>query len=203
MRVDVARRHARDARAAAASAASAAVARAVVALEGALQLDPEARRARRRRSSRRSVGSSRTPRARAAAQADEPLGVLLAASSSGDRRRAERRAAPGAVARVRVRAREQPAQVAPARGVLDQQREVAHAVRAGARRSARSISAPWIARRPERLRRLRELHRARDRVVVGQRQRRVAQLDAPRPTSSSGSDAPSRNEKAEWQWSST
>jgi hypothetical protein len=47
-----------------------------------------------------------------------------------------------------------------------------------------------------------ELHRARDRVVVGQRQRLVAELQRG-GTSSSGSEAPSRNENAEWQWSST
>ena len=45
---------------------------------------------------------------------------------------------------------------------------------AGASRT--SISAPWIARTPLSGRALRQLHRAGDRVVVGQRERRVTQL---------------------------
>ena len=55
---------------------------------------------------------------------------------------------------------------------------------------------------PERLRRLRELHRAPDAVMVGDRERRVA-CAAAAAASSSGCEAPSRNEKPEWQCSST
>ena len=55
----------------------------------------------------------------------------------------------------------------------------------------------------ERLGRVRELERAVDAVVVGQRERRRSRARPPATASSSGSEAPSRNEYAEWQWSST
>ena len=90
------------------------------------------------------------------------------ASRERDRRSRGRAAA---VARVRVGARVSSRQRLrqPVR-VLDEQREVAAVRRA-------STSAPWIARSPSAVGRLRELHRAATRVVVGQRERVVAQLD--------------------------
>ena len=103
------------------------------------------------------------------------LGVLLDVVERDRRRPSARRA--GRLARVRVRAREQPAEVAPARA------RRGRAASGGGRLDRRGgpsrtlISAPWIARSPSALRRLRELHRARDRVVVGQRERRVPALD--------------------------
>ena len=47
-----------------------------------------------------------------------------------------------------------------------------------------------------------ELHRSPEAVVVGQRQRPVAELGGAQ-RELVGLEAPSRNEKAEWAWSST
>ena len=74
-----------------------AVARAVVAGERALQLDAQARRARRRRSSRRSVGSSRTPWCAQPVRQTRPSRVLLdvverTTAGGGSRRAVARRA---------------------------------------------------------------------------------------------------------------
>jgi transcription elongation factor len=55
---------------------------------------------------------------------------------------------------------------------------------------------------PERRRRLGELHRAEHAVVVGEGER-AWPCSAAAPASSTGCEAPSWNEKAEWAWSST
>ena len=89
---------------------------------------------------------------------------------------------------------EKPAQVCVARRGLDQERDMSAA--------GQSHLRPCDRPHAERLRRVRELERAIDAVVVGQGERRVVELAA-RTASSSGSEAPSRNEYAEWQWSST
>ena len=54
----------------------------------------------------------------------------------------------------------------------------------------------------ERLRRVGELERAVDPVVIGQREGRIAELGGP-GGELLGREAPSRNEYDEWQWSST
>ena len=116
--------------------------------------------------SRRRVGSSWTPRSA------QPLRQTRPSECSSTvvqrRRRLARGRARPPLARVRVRAGEDPAQVRPARGVGDQQREVAPVVEV----DLGAVDRP----QPERPRGDRELHRARDRVVVGQRDRVVAQL---------------------------
>ena len=123
-------------------------------------------------------------RARAAAAASarrgrrwraQPLRQTRPSACSLERRRASRtprgasRRSAGALvgrpARVRVRAGEQPAEVAPAARVADEQREVPArrlGVVRGGSPSTTSTSAPWIACSAERLGRLRELHRARE-----------------------------------------
>ena len=119
----------------------AAVARAVVARERALQLDAQARRARRRRAAGASSARRATPlRARSRSGRRAPRRAR-STSSSATRAARRDRAGLAPVARVRVRAREQPAEVAPAARVAHEQREVAAVARA-------STSAPWIARRP-------------------------------------------------------
>ena len=163
MRVDVAGRHARHAEPPR-EPRQPPVAGAIVAQERPLQLDPQP------------VGAERVEQPpqrelvvhaaqRAAAQADEPLGVL---EHRLERHVRLRRRAPAvsrvcACARVRIRHR------------FDQPRASStSSVRW--RPSSRSISAPWIGRSPSARADDRELHRARDRVVVGQRERLVAQL---------------------------
>ena len=115
-------------------------------------------------------------RARAARQADQPLGML------GEIARASATAAsscagPG-VSRVcacaRVSSRQRLRQPAASR---DQQGQVRWRVASSVAGSTTSTSAPWMARSPSDARRLRELHRTRDRVVVGQRERVVAALE--------------------------
>ena len=96
----------------------------------------------------------------------------------------------------RVRLGDQPAEIAPAGRRLDQQGEV-KVGRSGALGLDTVISAPDDRADAQRLARLRELHRPPDAVVVGQRQRLVAELGR-RSASSSGSEAPSPKEKAEW-----
>ena len=158
------------------------VARAVVALERALELDPQVvapeggEQAAKRRPVVHAAGG-------AAAQADQPGRVLLHELERHGRRDLDppRR---GPIPRVRVRAREDPAQVAPALPVGHQQRQMAaHLVVAHAGRAIglhhvdlRPVDRP----QPERRGRLRELHRARDRVVVGQGEGVVPQLDRSR-----------------------
>ena len=153
VRVNVAGRHrpqlqpARELRAGA-------VARAVMPLEGALELHAQAigRERLAQLEQRRFVLH---PVIGAAAQADEALGVLDDGRERNGRRRLAR------VAIVHVGARDDPAQVAPALVILDEQRQVAggpdasresgvpSAGRARASSgSQRSISTPWMARRP-------------------------------------------------------
>ena len=117
VRVDVARRHGRHAEALR-QLGEAAVAGAVVAVEGPLELDPQvvgAEDPQQPPQARLVVDAL----ARAAAQADEPGGVLL---ERGER---DLRGRLGLVAVVLVRDRDDPAEVAPAGRVLDQQRDVA------------------------------------------------------------------------------
>ena len=142
-----------------------AVERAVVARQRALQLDAEgvAAEGSQQAAHRRLVAHAA---ARAAAEADEAGGVL------GDV--VQRDGGLGAVAlrsvtRVRMGAGQQPAEVAPTGRVADEQREMALVVQ----RDLRPVDRP----QPQRLRRLRELHRPRQRVVVGQRQRPVPPAD--------------------------
>ncbi len=145
------------------------VASAIVAQERPLELDSQA------------LGPERVPQRtqcrlvldamyRAAAQADEPFVVRE------DRREIHRRL-PGrrprpAVARVRVRGGDDPAQVRPAACVCDEQREVAPPVRS----VRREIELRAVDRtQPERPGGDGELHRARDRVVIGERHRLIAE----------------------------
>ena len=140
-----------------------AVARAVVALEGALQLDPQVVGAE---------GGQQPPQRRlvvdavvgAAAQQHEAGGVLL------ERLERDRGRRLVLVAVVDVRAGDDPAQVAPARRVLDQQRDVAAVL-------IEIHLDPVDGPQPQRLGGHRELHRARDPVVVGDRHRLVPGLD--------------------------
>ena len=171
------------------------VARAIVAQVGALQLDAQALGAEgvAQRFEARPVVDAMGG---AAAEADEPVGAIehgrerdvrlsrLARAHAGSgpparsrlplrvppcgvprRVRRSRRPVP---ARVSVRARQQPAEVAPSALVLDEQRQVAAVVE-------RQLGAVQRAQ-PNRLGRLGVLHRAADVVVVGQRERLVPQL---------------------------
>ncbi len=171
-----------------------AVARAVVAFIGALQLrvevlraEPLEQRAQRGRSpaltQHRALGATR--------QADQALGVLDE-SLRRDLGLAQL-APPGAIARMGVGDREDPAEVPPAALVFHEQRDVrvVGALGARERRVAHAIAGRLRVRREVDLRavdrayallggRLRELHRARDRVVVCQRERGVPELSRPK-----------------------
>ena len=140
------------------------VAGAIVAQERALQLDPEA------------IGSERIEQAperelvvhppqRATAQADQPLGVVQDVRKLYVCLGGWPRLIPG----VAVRERQDPAEAGPATGILDQQRQMP---------AVGEVDLGAVDRaQPERPRGDRELHRARDRVVVGQGNRFVAQLE--------------------------
>ena len=165
VRVDVAgddRLHAERARRGRAGARSGRVA----ALERPLQLDEEAVGAERPRQPDGGVRvADAEPVAGAAGEADEPLGEL------GEQRRVERgrqRLGSFLRARVRVRGREEAAEVRVAAGRLDEQRHVRPTgeghLGAGDRADA------------DELRRVRELERAVDALVVGERERLVAEL---------------------------
>ena len=190
VRVDVAGRHAGDAEPLG-EAGEPAVARAVAAPVGTLQLDPEAVAAegveqaagQRRRPGR--IAARPGPRHRAGAgaagEADEPLGARL---DLLQRHRRLPGSAPGVVARMRVRLAQQPAEVAVADCVLDQQRqmkgtavEVWVAIRFKPR--PRSVVGdgqlgPGDRADAEAPARVGELHRAPDPVVVGEGEGRVA-----------------------------
>jgi hypothetical protein len=160
VRVDVARRH-RAQPQPRGERSQPPVARPVVALEGALELDAQAlgpEGVAQPLERRRVVD----PVARAAAQAHETGGVLLERLERHHRRRLLR------ITRVGVRVRDDPAQVAPALLRLDQQREVTAVLQVHLR--------PVDRLHAGRLRRLGELHRAAQPVVVGQRERAVAVL---------------------------
>jgi hypothetical protein len=110
----------------------------------------------------------REPEARAAREADEPLVQLL------ERGLVERRLQRGlALLRpgVRVRRGEEAAEVRVAALALDEERDV----RAVGKRDLR----PGDRADAERLRSVRELERAEDPVVVGERERLVAELGGP------------------------
>ena len=188
VRVDVAGRHRRHAQPGG-QIGQRAVARAVVALERPLELDPQAVAPE---------GPQQPPQRRlvvhpaqgAAAQAHQALGVLLERRQRqlgrdvdpphprpDQRLPAPVAGPPGRTvldrlvdrpARVRVRAGEQVAEVAPAALVLDQQRQVPAVLEI----HLRPVDRP----QPERRGGLHELHRARDAVVVGERHRLVAEL---------------------------
>ena len=81
----------------------------------------------------------------------------------------------GAVAGVRVGERDDPAEIAPAALVAHQQREVAAAGAATGGWGQVDLGAVDRSH-PALLGRLGQLHRARERVVVGERQRRMAEL---------------------------
>ena len=157
------------------------------------------------------------PVGRAAAQADEPGGALghrgerqlrrhvdppharadqrLVAPSPLPARLAVLQALVDRPACVRVRPREQVTEVPPALLGLDQQREMAAVIEV----DLRAVDRPHAERRG----RLGELHRAGDAVVVGERHGLVTELRRGARRARPGSEAPSRNEKAEWAWSST
>ena len=172
--VDVAGRHARHAEPRG-ERRQAAVERAVVARERALQLDAEARRARRPRSSRRIVGSSRTPwRAQPLRQTSPSACSSTSASVTLG---GMPRCGAVRVARVRVRAREQPAEVAPSRarrgraasGGDGRRRRAVVAEASAPRRGSPAARAPSAA--------CANSIEPQTRVVVGQRQRRVPALE--------------------------
>ena len=137
------------------------VARTVVALEGPLQFDEQVLgpEGSAQPAQRRFVVH---PLAGAAAEAHEPGGVIL------DRLQRHGRRGLTRVAPVRVRTREDPAQVAPALLRVDQQPDVATVLEVDLRAVDRLD--------PDLLGGLRELHRARQAVVVGQGEGGVAEL---------------------------
>ena len=134
-----------------------------MAVERALELDAErvAPKGALQPAHRRLVAHAMT---RASTEADEAGGVGLEIVET-DRRRAED-PPTGMVARVRVRARQEPAEVGPATGVANEQRDVATVVK----RHLRSVDRPQARRAGG----LGELHGPRNGVVVGQRKRLVA-----------------------------
>ena len=157
----------------------------VAALVRALELDEEALAAEGLRQPRRGVRvAHREAVARAAREADEPVRVLH------EQRRIERWRQQLRLASerpcVRVRGGEQPAEVRVAARRLDEQGDVG----AAAERDLGAGDRPDA----DRLRRVRELERAVDPVVVGERERLVAELGGRARASSSGCEAPSRNE---------
>src|SRR5205085_10545503 len=105
---------------------------------------------------------------RASTQADQALGVLA------DRAQAHERLRRGArlLTRVRVRASQYPAEVRPAPGVLNQKRQMTPVLEINLRAVDRAQA--------ERLDTDRELHRAGDRVVVGQREPVIAERECAR-----------------------
>ncbi len=174
VRVDVPGRHARDAEAGG-QGCQAAVQCAIVPGERALELDPEGVGAERREQAahRRLVAH---PPAGAAAEADEPFGVRRDLGEREGRLGALTPAGP--LARACVGARQQPAEVRPAARVAHEQGEMAMlGVLGGGLAVAEAHLGALDRPQPDRAGRLGELHRARDRVVIGQRERRVAALD--------------------------
>jgi len=105
---------------------------------------------------------------RAAAQAHQALGMV----EDDFERDVRLRRRPRLLSRVGVRAGEDPAEARPAGGVLDQQGQVMIVVEIDLR--------PMDRAEAQRTGGDRELHRARDRVVIGQRKCAVAQLDSGR-----------------------
>ena len=142
----------------------------VAALVRPLQLDEEVVVAKGSREPRRRVRvADGKPVARAAGEADEPVVQLLEQALVEARRQ---RLTPFFRPRVRVRCGQEPAEVRVAPRRLDEQRHVRSPVErhlcTGDRANAEVLG------------RVRELERAVDPVVVGQRERRVAELGRPR-----------------------
>ncbi len=133
----------------------------VAALERALQLDVERTRERTRQTHRRVRVDHTEAVPGAARERDQPFGML---GDDVDRRR--RRLTIG------MRVREDPAEVCVAALALAEQRDV----RPTCERDLRAGDRP----QPERLGGVRELERAVDPVVVGERERVVAELHRPR-----------------------
>ena len=141
----------------------------VAALVRPLQLDVEAVAAERARELGGEVRIvDADAGARAAGEADEPF-VVLDEQLRVERRR--QRVACGVVARVRMRGREQAAEVGVALRVFDEERDVRSSLERHLRAGERADA--------EVLRGVREFERAVDAVVVGQRERRVAELRCP------------------------
>ncbi len=190
VRVDVARGHAGDAEPPR-ERLELAVLRTVVPREGPLELDPQPLGTEGGQQPAQ-PGLVADPLAGAAREADEPLRVLREVRERDGRCDGP---PPRRVTGVGVGAGEQPAEVPPAHGVADQQRHVAQGRRLphGATQDRPAgdllLGRRWVALvahgdlrpvdrpQPERPRRLRELHGARDRVVVRQRHRRVPPLE--------------------------
>ena len=169
MRVDVARRNGRNADRRG-QLPQHRVATSVAALERTLKLDEEPIAPKGLRQTRRGVRiPHREPMPCAARQADETL-VAFLQQFLRERRVQQLALSPGHP-RVGMRRGQQPAEVRVAGGRLDEQRHVRplreRHLCAGDRPNA------------ERLSRLRELERAVDPVVVGQRERAVAELGRP------------------------
>ena len=145
------------------------VAARVAAFVRSLQLDEEAVAAERLREPRRGVRiAHRQPVPRAAGETDEPL-VEPFEQARVERRR--QRLPSFLRTRPRMRGGEQPAEVRVALRGLDEQRDVRAAVEGELRPGDRPHA--------EMLRRVRELERAVDAVVVGEGERRVAELRRP------------------------
>ena len=143
------------------------VAAGVAALVRPLELDEEAVAPERLREPRRRVRVAHgKPGARAAGEAHEPLVQLLEATLL-ERRRQQLVLAAGKT-RTRMRRRQQAAQVRVSRRRLREQRHM----RAVGQRDLRARDRPDA----ERLRRVRELERSVDAVVVGERERSVPEL---------------------------
>ena len=142
----------------------------VAALVGTLQLDEEALRPEGAGQLANGVRLAHAqPVPGAARETDEAL-VSLDQLPDGKSRRPQLPLPPGRSS-VRVRAREQPAEVRVAAAALDQHGQVRAALQ-------RQLAARDRAQ-PQRLRRMSELERAVEPVVIGQRHRLVAQLDRP------------------------
>ncbi len=171
VRVDVSRRDRLDAEVLGEVAQEPDAAR-VAALEGSLELDVEASAAERPREARCRVRIDEAEAAAGAAgEADEPF-VQLHEALERDRGRQRLAILSPRSARSRVRGRQEPAEVRVARPALHEQRDV----RSSVERHLRARDRPDA----EVLRRVRELERAVDAVVVGERERLVAELGRPR-----------------------
>jgi quercetin dioxygenase-like cupin family protein len=141
----------------------------VAAFEGPLQLDEEAAAAEHASEARRTVRvDDAEPVPRAAGEADESGVVLL---EERERERGVERRVLRPRSRPCVRRGQQPAEVGVAARILDEERHV----RAARERHLGAGDRPDA----ERLRRVRELERAVDPVVVGDRERLVAELRSP------------------------
>ena len=189
MRVHVAGRNARDAEPSA-ETRQPPVACPVVAQERSLELDPQTIGPERVEQSPERELVVHAPQ-RAPAQADQALGVVEHVRQLDERLRRRSRL----LARVGMRPGQDPAEIRPAVRVLHEQRQMA---------PVRQVDLCPVDRpQPERACGDCELHRSRDRCCGRSARAPDSRARSAAGASSSGSDAPSRNEKAEWQWSST